>query len=271
MPFDPFSDFETAGYLRNRRGDIDLRVIKAFEQDLFAANMEQALEWLQGRRCIAYPDFLEVHRLLFGDYYPWAGKDRAEVAPDRAISKGPVKFALPSEIRRAVEYGLQLGNDEATMKAKPGEIMGLFAYGHPFLDCNGRTMLLVHMELCHRAGMAIDWVATKKSDYLDALTQEIEEPNKHPLDHYLAPFVRSALARAAWTASIASIQGLDGMDDGSRDDGSVSDPATAREYADFEKKRAYSYSIASSALGGRVAEYDAEQVVAAKPADPSQK
>lgn len=38
---------------------------------------------------------------------------------------------------------------------------------------------------------------------------------------------------------------LDGMDDGLRDDGSVSDLATAREYADFEKKRAYAYSIAS--------------------------
>lgn len=264
-PFDPFNDFQTAGYLRNRRGDTDLRVIKAFEQDLFAANMELALEWLQARKRIAYADFLEVHRILFEDYYPWAGKDRAEVAPDRAISKGSVKFALPSEIHRAVEHGLHLGNDKATMKSRPGEVMGLFAYGHPFLDCNGRTMLLVHMELSHRAGMAIDWAATKKSDYLDALTQEIEEPNKHTLDRYLVPFIRSALARTSWTVSIASIQGLDGMDGRTRDDGLVSDPATAREYADFKKKRAYSYSVVSTAQEDVVAERGVEKEAATKP------
>ncbi|WP_226981161.1 Fic family protein [Vibrio litoralis] len=28
--------------------------------------------------------------------------------------------------------------------------MGFFAYGHPFIDGNGRIMLIIHNELCHR-------------------------------------------------------------------------------------------------------------------------
>ena len=62
------------------------------------------------------------------------------------------------------------------MAAKPGEVMGYFAYGHPFLDGNGRTIMVVHAELAERAGISIDWSATTKIGYLDALTQEIERP-----------------------------------------------------------------------------------------------
>jgi hypothetical protein len=38
------------------------------------------------------------------------------------------------------------------MKAKPGEIMGYLAYGHPFLDGNGRTIMTVHSVLAQLVG-----------------------------------------------------------------------------------------------------------------------
>lgn len=78
-----------------------------------------------------------------------------------------------------------MGNDRKTMRERPGVVMGAFAWGHPFLDCNGRTMLLVHSELGHRAGISIDWAATRKVDYLRALTEELTTPQSTPLDKYL--------------------------------------------------------------------------------------
>ena len=48
------------------------------------------------------------------------------------------------------------------MTEKPGEIMGYLAYAHPFLDGNGRTIMVVHAVLAQRAGFSIDWAATKK-------------------------------------------------------------------------------------------------------------
>jgi cell filamentation protein len=94
---------------------------------------------------------LETHGILFGAVYPWAGQDRTRTAPKLTIKKGPVIFANPPEIRAAVEFALRKGQDKDHMKAKPGEIMGYLAYGHPFLDGNGRTIMTVHSVLAQRA------------------------------------------------------------------------------------------------------------------------
>jgi fido (protein-threonine AMPylation protein) len=62
------------------------------------------------------------------------------------------------------------------MVAKPGEIMGYLAYGHPFLDGNGRTIMVLHCVLAQRAGFSIDWATTSKNDYLAALTKNLKTP-----------------------------------------------------------------------------------------------
>lgn len=128
------------------------------------------------------------------------------------------------------------------MASRPGEVMGLFAYGHPFLDGNGRTMLLVHMELCHRAGFSIAWERTSKADYLMALTQEIETPGCFILDNYLTTFTGPKLERGTWGDNIHAMSGLDGMDDGNQTDGNISDPLVAERHRRFEEKRNYSYT-----------------------------
>jgi cell filamentation protein len=76
--------------------------------------------------------------------------------------------------------------------------MGWFAYGHPFLDGNGRTMLIIHSELCHRADFCIEWQRTRKTDYLTALSAEISSPGKGHLDRYLNLFVGTSRARDLW-------------------------------------------------------------------------
>ncbi len=48
--FDPFNDFEIAGYLRNVRKDKDKTKIKHFEHDLFRANLDSALTYLATKR-----------------------------------------------------------------------------------------------------------------------------------------------------------------------------------------------------------------------------
>lgn len=241
--FDPFGDFESAGYLRNVRKDKQEPDIKKFEHNVFRANLEDALDYLSKRKTIEYNDFLEVHRILFSDYYPWAGQDRQSTAPHKAINKGNVSFCHPQDIRRAVDYGLQLGQNKKTMLPKLGEVMGLFAYGHPFLDGNGRTMLLVHHELAHRAGFSVRWEAANKQDYLSALTQEICSPGQGHLDGYLLQFKADSLERGYWGERIFSMRGLDGSDDVRDQARSISDPDALEKYRQFEAKRAYRYAV----------------------------
>lgn len=242
-PFDPFRDFESAGYLRNVRRDKDQETIKLFERNTFSANLDRALAYLAARKVLTYEDFREIHRVLFSDYYPWAGQDRAAVLPDAAVSKGGVLFSHPHFARRAVEYALGLGQDKKTMAQKPGEVMGLLAFGHPFLDGNGRTMLLVHMELCHRAGFSIAWQHTNKGDYLSALTSEIEAPGKGVLDKYILQFKGPQLPRGTWGNAILAIKGLNGIDEPNQIEGSLSDPAIAEKYRQHEAARGYSYRL----------------------------
>lgn len=244
--FDPFGDFETEGYLRNVRKDKDQRDIKRFEHDLFEANIDIAFAHLAACQELTYKDFLAVHRILFSDYYPWAGQDRSMTMPNSAVRKGEVLFSHPRASQLAVEHGLRLGQDPAVMAKKPGEVMGQFAYGHPFLDGNGRTMLLVHMELCHRAGFSIEWQKSDKTDYLQALSQEIAEPGKGSLDAYLLQFEGPKLERGMWGARMLEVKGLDGLDDDNQIEGNFSDPAVAEKYRQLEERRGDSYAIARS-------------------------
>jgi cell filamentation protein len=112
--FDPFGDFATRGYLRNLRGDADARVVKASEHNFFEASIGDALDHLAACDEVTYADFLEVHRVLFLDYYPWAGQDRSETLPNSAVRKGEVLFSHPSGARLAVEHGLRMGNEPAS-------------------------------------------------------------------------------------------------------------------------------------------------------------
>lgn len=236
--FDPFKDFGSAGYLRNRYGIRDMRIIKNLEHTVFLRNLPQALAALNTAKTIQYTHFLAVHKLLFSELYPWAGLDRTITSPTVNISKADIHFCHPIDIRRAVEEGLRLSRDPTIMTSRPGKIMGFFAYGHPFLDGNGRTMLLIHIELAYRAGLAIAWGATSKLDYLTALSAEITNPNAGALDAYLKPFITLPAARITWPATIAEMVGLDGLAT-DRIAQTNTEPAVIKAYAAFNKNRQY--------------------------------
>lgn len=164
----------------------DHEKIKRSEHLAFELSLPDALCFLSSQRVLSYDSILSVHQILFSDFYPWAGKDRYELVPNLAVFKGSsdnprhTVFEHPTRIRRACEYALSLAGNRDSFRQKPREVMGLLAYAHPFLDGNGRTILLVFMELAFRAGFAIHWGQTNKDEYLQALSGEINDPaGKH--------------------------------------------------------------------------------------------
>lgn len=242
--FDPFGDFESAGYLRNIEGLKDAREVKIQEHLFFEANLEEALAFLASiRGRIGYRDFLRVHAILFSDFYPWAGQDRRALGVGRLVGRGAgLQFEVSELCQRAVEWGLDMGNDVGTLRDKPGAVMGAFAWGHPFLDGNGRSMLLIHAELCHRAGFAIDWLASSKEAYLKALTQEIQNPQGRHLDAYLRPLITSANTQTTLLDHLRALPGLKGPgDDVHRPDMNVAyradDQEAAQSYLEMKRAR----------------------------------
>lgn len=237
--FDPFKDFETAGYLRNTHQLKDAELVKRIEHDLFLANLPDAMAFLASLSQITYADFLEVHRLLFAAFYPWAGTDRSVTAPNTAVSKAGALFSHPKDAQRAVTEGLRLGQMREKMRQSPGLVMGLFAYGHPFLDGNGRTMLVIHAELSYRAGFSINWTKTAKLDYLASLSEEIKRPAQGILDGYLLQFKEPRVGPDTWGKEILSIKGLDGQNADNQVDGEFSNPSVAEKYQAFDQDRGY--------------------------------
>ena len=240
MTFDPFGDFATEGYLRNFEKEKDLAIVKRAEHASFTTGLDEAFATLTEVKALSYADVLRTHGILFGAIYPWAGQDRTHTAPRLTIKKGPVIFANPPEIRAAVEFALRKGQDRNYMKVRPGEIMGYLAYGHPFLDGNGRTIMTVHSVLAQRADFSIDWSATTKNAYLGALTKEIENPSKGHLDAYLKPFMRDPIAYEQLARAIVQAEGLDGSAQNAATDevlGNTDEPAVAARYQAMLTKR----------------------------------
>ena len=232
MTFDPFGDFETQGYLRNLANEKDPEIVRRLEHASFVTGIDAAVERLRNIDQLSYPDLLQTHRILFEAVYPWAGQDRRTTTPELAISKGPVLFAHPNEIELAANYALNHGQDRVFMRAKPGEIMGYLAYAHPFLDGNGRTIMLVHAALAQRAGFSIDWAATDKTAYLTVLTKELEYPGNGHLDSHLKPLIRDAIPEESLAERIVQTPGLDGIDQQNEVLGKTSDPALRARYSE---------------------------------------
>jgi cell filamentation protein len=237
VTFDPFGDFETRGYLRNIEGEKNPDIVRRLEHMSFTTGLDDAFRKLSQNTSLSYEDVLGTHKILFEAVYPWAGQDRLKTTPDLAVSKGSVLFAYPQDIRRSVEYALQKGQDKTFMTSKPGNVMGYLAYGHPFLDGNGRTIMVVHSVLAQRAGFSIDWAATSKSDYLDALTRELDDPSKGHLDAYLKPFIRTAVATGLLAAGVAAAPGIDGNAALDIVLGNISEPGLQTRYREQELKR----------------------------------
>lgn len=240
MTFDPFGDFATEGYLRNFEKEKDLAIVKRAENASFTTGLDEAFANLAMAKALSYDEVLKTHGILFGAVYPWAGQDRTRTAPRLTIKKGPVIFANAPEIRAAVEFALRKGQDKDYMKASPGEIMGYLAYGHPFLDGNGRTIMTVHSVLAQRAGFSIDWSATTKDGYLAALTKEIENPPKGHLDAYLKPLMRDPIAYEQLATAIVQAPGLDGsVQDAALNEvlGKTDEPAVKAQYEAMLTKR----------------------------------
>jgi cell filamentation protein len=244
VTFDPFRDFETRGYLRNLAKEKDLAIVRRLEHASFVTGLEQAFRVLGAAEPLTYDHVLSTHRMLFSAVYPWAGEDRLTNFPGHAVVKGDVQFAHPNDIRAAVDWALSHGQDRAFMKKKPGEVMGYLAFGHPFLDGNGRTIMMIHALLAQRAGFSIDWAKTDKPAYLTALTREIDEPGKGHLDAYLSGFHAPAIAAGKLADALGQVAGLAG--DADKDEnkvlGATDDPIVKARYEQQVLKRKESQS-----------------------------
>ncbi|WP_422124213.1 Fic/DOC family protein [Planococcus sp. X10-3] len=104
--------------------------------------------------------FLEIHRVILQDVYPFAGELRQEM-----ISKGSSSFAHPDHIEVELNRIFNELKEENYLKNLPrGTMVKRLAHYlaelnalHPFREGNGRTVREFARQLMANAGYQLDW------------------------------------------------------------------------------------------------------------------
>ena len=150
--------------LNNRLGITDSAELARAEEKI--SKKKAALLFENGRldelEAGKYTALAEIHRILFGEIYDFAGKTR-----DVNLAKGNFRFAPVMYLEAA------LNHIDAMPQSTYDEIIEKYVemnIAHPFREGNGRSMriwldLMLKKEL-HRV---VDWSKVDKNDYLLAM------------------------------------------------------------------------------------------------------
>lgn len=152
--YDAFEDhycYPGTTVLRNYAKLKDQSQLDAFEIDMTTQRASEPLP--AGRFSVRH--YLAVHRHLFGDVYPWAGKHRTV-----RISKEGSAFAYPEHIDREMtrlfiwlrERRHLRGLSAAEFAHNAAHFLAELNAIHPFREGNGRTSLAFLALLATQAG-----------------------------------------------------------------------------------------------------------------------
>ena len=116
----------------------------------------------------------DIHKHLFGDIYPFAGKIR-----DGYLQKGQQDFTMGYRIiPQAEKLFTQLKNEQFLKKTDPEKIAGRLAYYmgeinaiHPFREGNGRTQRIFISQLAKEAGFELTFSKSTQEEMINASIQ----------------------------------------------------------------------------------------------------
>ena len=169
--YDPYIDEN--GVLINKKGIKD-----EFELD----KVERALSYMKALDLDQNPikgkfdlkHLQDIHKHLFGDIYPFAGKIR-----DGYLQKGQQDFTMGYRIiPQAEKLFTQLKNEQFLKKTEPAKIAGRLAYYmgeinaiHPFREGNGRAQRIFISQLAKEAGFELTFSKSTQEEMINASIQ----------------------------------------------------------------------------------------------------
>lgn len=121
----------------------------------------------------------KIHKYMFQDVYPFAGKLREE-----NIAKGAFQFAHVSFLKeQATELFKQLKNENTLKGLKIDEFSNKAAHYmaeinvlHPFREGNGRTQREFIRCLAVSNGYSLEWERVRKEDVFNASVKSVLDP-----------------------------------------------------------------------------------------------
>lgn len=145
--------------LKNKLNIKDSELLKKAEEDITAVKqMELLRNPIKGR--FTKNHLLRIHRFIFEDIYPFAGRIRLE-----QISKSTTMFYPPNLIDQQLDKLFTMIKTEKMLKSLDqnvtlnnlSSIMAELNIIHPFREGNGRTIREFIREMANSEGYSINW------------------------------------------------------------------------------------------------------------------
>ena len=164
--------YPDSNVLKNKLNIRDNKLLKTAEEEItLIKQMELLKNPIKGNFSKAH--LMNIHKFIFEDIYPFAGKIRRE-----QISKADTLFYPPNLIDRELdkvfakikEKNMLRETDEEKVFDNLAYVMAELNIIHPFREGNGRsTRIWLDLILKKELGMVIDWSKVDKEDYLMAM------------------------------------------------------------------------------------------------------
>ena len=162
--------YPDSNVLKNKLNIRDNKLLKTAEEEItLIKQMELLKNPIKGNFSKAH--FMNIHKFIFEDIYPFAGKIRRE-----QISKADTMFYPPDLIDRELdkvfakikEKNMLKETDEEKIFDNLAYVMAELNIIHPFREGNGRSIREFIRLMAKRMGYNLNWGNVDKEELLEA-------------------------------------------------------------------------------------------------------
>ena len=162
--------------LKNKLNIRDTKLLKTAEEEItLIKQMELLKNPIKGN--FSKTQLMNIHKFIFEDIYPFAGKIRCE-----QISKADTMFYPPNMIDRELDKVFSKIKDKNMLKEIAEEkifdnlafVMSELNIIHPFREGNGRTIREFIRLMAKRLGYNLNWGNADKEKLLEASIRSVD-------------------------------------------------------------------------------------------------
>ena len=162
--------------LKNKLNIKDNKLLKTAEEEItLIKQMELLKNPIKGN--FSKSHLMNIHRFIFDDIYPFAGKIRRE-----QISKADTMFYPPDLINRELDKVFSKIKEQDMLSEKNGEkifdnlayVMAELNIIHPFREGNGRTIREFIRLMAKRLNYNLNWGNVDKGKILEASIMSVD-------------------------------------------------------------------------------------------------
>jgi cell filamentation protein len=169
--------YDGTDVLKNKLNIRDLAILKKAEEEITVVK-QMALYQNPIKGNFTKAHLMNIHKFIFGDIYPFAGKIRKE-----QISKADTMFYPPNLIDRELDKVFSKIKSEAMLKEKSEDkvfdnlayVMAELNIIHPFREGNGRTIREFIRLMAKRCGYSLNWGNVDSDKLLNASILSVDD------------------------------------------------------------------------------------------------